>query len=1466
MNSHPCYHVREMPGQIQKSLQSVVKRSFRELTKEQIDDRDLLSSMESFGLGKVLDWSEILEFDRVLVLSAAGAGKTYECQSQAIRLSAEGKPAFFFALEGLSSSDPETLLSPAQVTRFRTWLRDGQSTGYFFLDSVDELQLSHGNFGSSLRALASAIDGALHRAKIVVTSRPIHVDRAIFSSELPYSKPNDEPEPRIEERFQRLISGETQRASRAQKNNDDSETNDDGIRSFALTLLSNDQITQIVTTQGVQDSVALLAEIEQKRAWDFARRPQELIEICAYWKENGRLGTRAEQVAEDIRRKLGEAGTRKKGFKVSEKRALDGAERLALAIVLTRKRSIRVSDLSLDELEKDAALDPSIILADWSEGDRTELLQRALFGFASYGRVRFHHRSATEFLAAKRLNQLVSEGHMPRRSLFRLLFGERYGEKFVFPSMRAVAVWLSLSDEHVRSEMLAREPEALMDDGDPESFAVSTRNTILSTYVNRYRDSNWRGIRISYPQVLRFACPQLSPTVKTLWRKGANSPEVKELLIDLIYAGRMADCIDIASEIARDSNAVRHDRVTAISALAEMTEAGKLGDFVESLIDPNQDWPSQLKESVIDALFPKHMSVAQLVSMLAQIEHTSNRAGGLNWTLPRLIPEMALAPSEVSVLRQGISDLIRDSIRKVDAWPYFQSEFCHLASALAVLCSRELQSESIATDDLIESAVMVWRFKQSEYGDEKPTDELATKLHADVTLRPRIYAAESAFCIAHIPSKDSDDFVFNVTHGGLINQLIFDDFVWLSRLCQDRSRPQLTRGSAFRDALRLTYDAGKPLDDRIEQLRAACTDNEKWQKRLDEWVTPRTPDRDYEAQEAKWAAESLKRKETERKAVATWERWRKRVIANPDRYFEKTKVERVCWDFYQVLERHERHVGQRVTWDSALLTEFFSEAIAVRVRDTFKSYWRTIKVPLRSEKAIDDRNTVWSHWMWGMAGVYAETELGPDWAKSLSRNEAEIAARYVPVELNGVPPWVADLVAHQPEAADATLGQELSAQLEDALSFNFPDLVSDFSRADNAVQHFFAPRVWQWLSTTPCAFEDETGQARMHEHLERAIEFRLRHPPEGNDTALIELARGRLENGFDAPFSLLWFSALLRLDPAIAIETLDDGLNRLSENARYEFSERLFAALGERRNACFASDLSDPRFTPDLLRRLVRVAYAEIKLERDINRADGGAYSPTPRDDAQQGRGAVLGALLSRTGPEAWRVKQEMRSEPLLAHFKDRLNQIARETAAGEAEGPSLHDADLVNVEKYGDAPEADRDGMFQLMLDRLSDLQHDISAHEFTERPILLRIDKEAEMQVWFAKRLQDRANGAYKVDREAMVVNAKETDIRLLSVRTSDQAVIEIKLANNGYSVTDFLTALEVQLVGQYMQHDTCRAGCLLITMAEPRTWKHPDDGTSMSFAAVIDLLKAKAKALVADMNYSLCLEVVGIDFSAS
>lgn len=1452
-----------MAKSIDSPENSEFARTFRDLSREEIADPDKLEIYESMGLGRQTDWDSLLDSKRILIVSTAGAGKTHECREQAKRLFAKGKAAFFLTLEGISTNDIRFLFEPAQLARYRQWLTDGHTEANFFLDSADELLLSHGDFRLALRKLAAALDGQLHRASIVVTSRPIALDLDAFASELPVAPPPPEVEvtDSPDEQFRRLISGEERKEHHAANKKPEDHDPETGVRIVGLTSLSQHQIERLAGARGVRDVSALIAEIDRKRAWEFARRPQELIEICSYWNEHGQLGTRSQQVAEDIRRKLQETGKRKRYVTLSDARALEGAERLALAQILTRKRTIRFSDLSLDAAEQESATDPSIILDDWPENERAELLQRPLFGFASYGRVRFHHRSAVEYLAAQRLSRFCEKGHMARSALFSLLFGECYGQQLVFPSMRAVAVWLAIENDAVRDELLRREPEALMDDGDPESLSVTAQRRILAEYVRRYGKDEWRGVRIPYPQVLRFASSELSPTVRELWAEGSTSPEVRELLIDLVQAGQMRDCLDIALEVANDHKATQTDRVTALTALAEMTDAGGLEALVTSVLT-EKHWPSRVKEGVLGALFPKHMTIDQFVRMIGQIETTQHSVGGIEWTLPRLIPAMHLGSDQTRELRSSLARLMEASIARNDNWPHFASRYSHLSSTLATLCLAELKSDAVPSRDLIAASVIATRLRGHEYGDEKPGADLFSRFHrAPKPWRKDTYVAEGAFCAAHIPSRDRDEFGPHLTHGTLVGQLDDDDFDWLIVICRDEGVEQKTRAAAFWDALWLMRPKGTLDEKRISELREVAACEPSWAEKLEERLAPPKRDRKYEAREAKWKKEAEKRMAKEQANIETWVTWRNEVLSDPGAYFAKAKDRKVVWDFAQVLERDPQDRGWRAHWNRSTITAHFSEAIADRVRAAFCRYWRTVKVPLRGERAEDERNTVWTHWVHALAGVYAEAE-DPDWAKGLNVTEAEYAARLVPEEMDGVPPWLAQLIGHHPDVVDRTLGKELSAQLEDAVSFAFPGLLADFSRADHSILEFFAPRVQDWLSSKPATLDGEQEQARMYDHFERAIEYLLRSSVDRSQ--LLDLARRRLAADPGSPFVLLWLMLLLSNASVEAIDTLEHVAETLDPQARYQLSVNLFAAFSDRRSARFCPDLSDPRFTPSLLLRLVRLAYAEIRLVDDIDRTGTGAYSPTARDEAQHGRSAVLGALLARTGPEAWAVKQAMRADPLFAHFKDRLDQLAREKAASEAEGPAHSDSDIAQVEAHGEAPPADRNGMFRLMTVRLSDLQHDIAAHEFSERPILLGIALEKHMQVWFAKRLQERENGAYRVDREALVVNDKETDIRLLSVRSNAQAVIEMKLANKGYTILDLEKALAEQLVGQYMQHDNCRAGCLLVTMNKTRHWECPKTGAKLDFEAVVARLRTQAAELEIRMNHEVRLAVVGIDLT--
>jgi hypothetical protein len=324
-----------------------------------------------------------------LIVSEAGAGKTYECREQQKRLSKAGEPAFFLDLATLATSTVRDMLNHEEGLRLDQWLRSQSEVATFFLDSVDELKLTLGKFDQALKRLNKAISGQLGRVRVVITTRPVPVDRAVIEEQLPIP-PASEAAPTAEAFADAVMD-------RKKATNDVPSAKP--WRNVGLLPLSAAQMREFAVGQKVTDPDALLEDIRRRDAEEFAQRPQDLIELCADWRDHHRIRTHREQVESNITTKLKPNPERKERAELSGEKAIHYASRLALAAMLTRKLTIRHS-VEADSVEaSEAALDPATILPDVGQEERATLLERPLFGFASYGRVRFHHRSVVERLA-----------------------------------------------------------------------------------------------------------------------------------------------------------------------------------------------------------------------------------------------------------------------------------------------------------------------------------------------------------------------------------------------------------------------------------------------------------------------------------------------------------------------------------------------------------------------------------------------------------------------------------------------------------------------------------------------------------------------------------------------------------------------------------------------------------------------------------------------------------------------------------------------------------------------------------------------------------------------------------------------------------------------------------------------------------------------------------------------------------
>ena len=632
------------------SVPPSIQRSFRDLSEAEVADIEKASLLARAGWSGSFGWDELLRSQRILIVSEAGAGKTYECRSQQERLWNAGEPAFFLDLATLATSSVRDMLSGKEEQRLDEWLRSQSEVATFFLDSIDELKLTLGKFDQALKRLNKSLAGQLGRVRVVITTRPVLVDRALIEQYLPIPSAS-EAEP---------TAGAFADAVMDREKKPDNALKTKAWRNVGLMPLSTAQMREFAVAQNVSNPDALLNDIRLRDAEEFAQRPQDLIELCSDWREHHRIRTHRAQVETNIATKLKPGTERKERAPLSQEKAMEDASRLALAAMLTRKLTLRYSAKSNSVEASEAALDVSKILSDLSADERATLLERPLFGFASYGRVRFHHRSVVEYLAARRLEALLLRG-ISITAVKRLLFTETaQGTRTVRPSMRPVAAWLALARDTVFDDIVALDPAVVLDHGDPQSLTPPQRIKALEAYVGRYGGGGWRGLSTPRIQVHRFASPELADAVNRLFRSDIENPEVRHLLLQMIGAGKLAACADIAYEVAMDGERALRERGFAIKAMLQLDDP-RLKRLADSLETDAARWPDAVARQAMLDLFPTYLPLPRLVKILGRVKEEPRTIGDLNYQLPREIESVELSPGYLDGLRKALFEMIVDS-------------------------------------------------------------------------------------------------------------------------------------------------------------------------------------------------------------------------------------------------------------------------------------------------------------------------------------------------------------------------------------------------------------------------------------------------------------------------------------------------------------------------------------------------------------------------------------------------------------------------------------------------------------------------------------------------------------------------------------------------------------------------------------------------------------------------------------
>ena len=1441
-----------------------VERKFAEPPADQLRDQGHQRWLDSYYTSSSIGWSDVLPGMRTVVLGEAKCGKTHEFRHQVESFKQKGEFAFFLPLEQLHDQDIEVVLTVEDEDSLSTWLQQTEKEAWFFLDAVDELRLRDGSFKIALRKLQRVIGKKAPLAHIFVSCRPadwnLHLDGSDFLQYFPMPIPRKAEKPEVpqEEGFWAPIQRERIITTERVNESDEQSKEETKPRVLVMQPLTQEQTIEFANQHDPKKAQGLREKIEKREVWHFFQTPADIMDGMALMTENGELGTLEEQISSGINYKLRDRHDRTGGQLLTLDKARSGAERLALALSLMKRRSLALQKASPDNEQ----LVVGDILSDWTTPEQRELLGRGIFDLSGINTVQFHHRSTHEFLAAKRLKKHISEG-LPLSAVMDLLFDEIFGEQVVIPSMEPVAAWLALWNQDILREIKKRKPELLFKEGLPASLPIDVRKEILRCFVSSYQGDDWRGIDVTYNynDVARLGHSELGPIVEELWHTAYSGYDTRELLLQLIWLTPLPACAYLSFDAAFDTKLSLDHRIYACRGVLAAGASEQKQGLGQVLL--NEEWGAQLVYRIIPDLYPGSLRTDEIVALAKKTKEIPNTVDGLGFALYSLIHREEVGIEQVRSLRAVFTKEVWAN-RRDDCDTYrCHSAFDHFTDAILAACARDMDIASPEEiSDWTWSAAIALRFgeRQESIIARKDTERICSRIKEDVRLREAYFWASLSMADELEPGRDPwYRYAWEIKlHDSVLGEMSVADIPWLFKALEETTQEDRRPVAFFAlmDVWRATRDDGIS-----EGVRSRISDIPELIKELEKYMKP-PPSSQSRKLDRKYEKLKKKQKRKEKKRLAGWESWRLEIQRDPKGILDQEKKKNTLWNLFKWLRLNRDPGNSWNCWNANKILEAFSREFMQLLKPVLGEFWRETNPRLWSEREAENRNSYPVNWLQALMAVSCEAD-DPDWADKLTEDEAKLATRISMLELNGFASYFPALEKAKPDAVCEVIIGELAAQISlmpesgecpllHTLNFYGTDKIK------KEVANFLGKALADW----PCEMTDQ---------IRDALGYSAGLIADFGSVATVKTASSHATHHLKkADFTIedkaAWLRTLMALDTADGCRHVLQETTDLEDETDASDAVLIFGTVfGGRYNTGSRPDFSSMSIEEraDILFQLVIHAFEVVHPSSDI-RHDG-VFSPGARDHAEGARSFLFEQLVELGGQQTHAKLLRLAGMDNFAHMKDRLRQMAIEVAAKASE-PSPMPLDVFrSLDEEQNLIPTDNRSIHNVLLNRMNDFFHFVKESEFSPQETLQRIEKEPELRRYIANWLNEHSRDAYTVNQEAVKKGEKETDIRLTSSYKDIESTIELKLDDKCYrwSGSQLEDALRNQLVGKYLSHKRCRSGCLLICMRERRKWENPYNRKKMNLTETVDWLQGIADEIMKE-NPELLVSVRGLDLS--
>jgi hypothetical protein len=1182
-----------------------LSRLFNEIPTTLGDEKDL-SDFYSLGTKRGDSWDELLHKDRVIILAEAGSGKTVEIREQAKKLSAEKKCSFFIKIEDIKDNF-EDAFEFSDISQFDTWL-SGQEYGYFFLDSVDEAKISNEkDFQKALRCFSKKINKGINRAKIFITSR------------------GSAWRPKTDLDFVNNLL--------LLKNDDNKSKASFEVYSFSD--LSHEQIRTFSLEKGIENIDIFMEEIEGKEAEFFTRKPLDLLSVVEFWKKNQRIGSRSELLQNLLTIKLELIEVGRDNCDLSLSQILRGVQEIAAALTFGKKSKISIPDAKVNH----EILNIHQVLPDWTNGEITTLLSRAVFEPSAYGTVSFANRLLREYLTA----QWVSIKYANKGSdneLRSLFYITTYGIEVPIQKLKPILSWYALMNDSFAEVVANISPEVFIEGGDPSKLPIEQRQNLLVKFCQMIGATDESFISFDANAVARFSHSDMGNIFNSLLHQYLSNKQLRQVLLQMALCVEARECEDIANEISKTVEIDVLSKILAVRLLKKVATPDVIkANSIELLASFSDSNNESLACLILDE-YGNQLETNELLGMFFCIDKPNKYSyRAIQSSVENFIERLSF---------DSVLTVIDSLYGLIDTKPYAEHYMCLVSeryewlfgcvevALLRVIKSKDITHVSTNVLELISRSQVYHECGDYSRHEKKLSKEvndwreLNYKLFWHDVAKERSRTEEES---KESSNPKSVDMWFQVCVYQQFWSFNYNDFQQAIKWVISKSIRD-DKCIAFSLAWALAKENGLTSED-LEKVNSASYEFEGGVALLEGLLNPVKEDwlKKSEAQQEKFTKQREEKEELRKnnfiESVAT-------IKAEPEtildiRHAVTGKLngfQSYLFDYIRNKSKDNNH-WCCLNWE--VLAPDFGDEVAVAYKDASISYWRSYNAPLLKSEGNDLSSATYG-FIFALSGVGIEDGVIVNWEAFLSELEVIQAIKLALCEMNELPNWFEKLFIAHPKLVSLTLIQEIQWLLTNSDK-------SDSGRYVLGQILVNAHYLFETISRP--LFQLISGSSNSSYKINKNILRILTTSKYISNEELASLSEYKIKNNDCDNLRGVWWAILISSDAVKGLPLLSVELTKQTDENATNLAISVLSELFNKRNY---DELSGRKSHHTVTSTMVlyKLMHLYIREEDDIDRVNGGCFSPTSRDDAQDARNNLFNSLKEIPGEDTYQALMDI--------------------------------------------------------------------------------------------------------------------------------------------------------------------------------------------------------------------------------